>query len=256
MIALLLAATLTDLPTVLARIAESQEKASEARKGIVYTQEVRAKLLRANGKVAREERHVYLVTPTAKGTEKKRIEFRGAYESGGKMVPFDEPGFVHKRLDIDADMMKGLVEELLNDGSRDGLGKDFFPLTRDKQREYDFRLEGNVLHFDPESRGFTWRGEMEIDPADGMPRRLSSGLSRTIPRWAQATFGTNFHQLGFSATYKKVTEGLWFPATFGTEFKFRVLFGYARTVIIDVVNRDFRKASVESSIQYDLPEAK
>ncbi|MGC4053375.1 MAG: hypothetical protein QM757_29080 [Paludibaculum sp.] len=31
-------------------------------------------------------------------------------------------------------------------------------------------------------------------------------------------FGIDIKQLGFSVSYRKVDDGLWFPATYGTEF--------------------------------------
>ncbi len=45
--------------------------------------------------------------------------------------------------------------------------------------------------------------------------------------------------------------GSGFPVSYGTEFHLRVLFGYARTIVMSLDNRDFRHASAESSIQFE-----
>ena len=72
-----------------------------------------------------------------------------------------------------------------------------------------------------------------------------------IPAAVKVMFGTDIKQLGFNVTYRKVTDELWFPATYGTEFYLKVLFGYKRNITMNVTNSDFRKASAESSIQFE-----
>lgn len=51
-------------------------------------------------------------------------------------------------------------------------------------------------------------------------------------------------------TYKKFEEGLWFPVTYGGEFKFRGLFFYARKVGISLQNSGFQRALVDSKISF------
>jgi hypothetical protein len=47
-----------------------------------------------------------------------------------------------------------------------------------------------------------------------------------------------------------VDEGLWFPVSYGTEFYFKVLYFYARTVTISMKNSDFKATDVQSQITY------
>jgi hypothetical protein len=61
--------------------------------------------------------------------------------------------------------------------------------------------------------------------------------------------------VGFKVTYKKFEDGVWFPVTYGGEFKFRVLFMYAREVGIGLINSDFKRAGAESSVTYEKAEA-
>jgi hypothetical protein len=249
---LLAAVAVTDSEALLQLIADSQEKALEARKTIVYRQEIHAKLIRANGELARQERYVYQVTPTPAGTEKKLVEFEGSYAKDGKMIPYSAPGFEHKGVDIDAELIKDLVDDLVSDeSSRDGIASDLFPLTAAEQKKYRFRIAGNRLEFEPSGKSTPWRGEMEVNPADGQPRSVVTKMARRVPAWARITLGTNFQQVGFSVKYQRAVDELWFPVSYGTEFKFRVLFGYARTFTLSVVNSDFRKASAESTIRYE-----
>lgn len=43
-------------------------------------------------------------------------------------------------------------------------------------------------------------------------------------------------------------DGVWFPVSFGTEFKLHVLFFFSREIIIDAQNSDFEKTHVSSKI--------
>src|SRR5579871_4131913 len=94
---------LAEDPTVdqiMARVAENQARAQEMRRAYVYNQKVLARFHRANGKLAREEKLEYVVTPTPAGVEKKLSHFEGKLERHGKMVTYDEPGKEQGDLDI------------------------------------------------------------------------------------------------------------------------------------------------------------
>ena len=67
--------------------------------------------------------------------------------------------------------------------------------------------------------------------------------------------GTNLSQTGFSVAYERVAENVWFPATYGTEFRFNVLWGYKRTVTLSLESSGFRKTDVNSAIHYDADSA-
>jgi hypothetical protein len=59
--------------------------------------------------------------------------------------------------------------------------------------------------------------------------------------------GTNVPGLGFTIVYVPQPDGVWFPVSFGTEFRLHVLF-VIRQIVIDAQNRDFEKTHVSSRI--------
>lgn len=261
---------------ILARVADNQDRAEQARTRIVYQQSVRTRLLRGGGKLAREEKRYYTATPTEKSTEKQLDKVEGLYEKGGKLHPYSDPKFRHKGLDLDGELAESLTDDLVNDKkSRDGISRDLFPLTRSEQRYYIFRFDGYQsvagvralrLAFSPRKRtkgdaceedcGRPWSGTALIHPEEFQPLSIATSMSKPIPGWVKVVFGINLKQLGFSLTYRKVAGGLWFPSTYGTEFGLRVFFGYGRTITLSMENNDFRLASAESSIVFDPPTAR
>ena len=40
--------------------------------------------------------------------------------------------------------------------------------------------------------------------------------------------GGNIRQTGFAVSYQRVAENVWFPVSYGSEFRLDVLFGYKR----------------------------
>jgi hypothetical protein len=73
-------------------------------------------------------------------------------------------------------------------------------------------------------------------------------LSRNIPLAVRALLGTNTPGLGFTVAYAPQPDGVWFPVSFGTEFKVHVLFFFSREILIDAENRDFEKTHVNAKI--------
>ena len=256
-------ASLPGLDEILKRIAENQEKAVSARQSIVYTQETRTRLMRGGSKLAREEKRRYTITPTATSSERKLDFFEGHYRKDGKLLPYTDPKFRHQGMDIDGDLVEEMTDDMVKDkDSRDGIPRNQFPLTAQEQTHYTFRLAGTQtvngveairLLFEPKQGDDerAWAGEVLVDPAEFQPIRVVTKLSFSIP-WAVKVFlGTNVRQLGYTVAYRKVADGLWFPVSYGTEFHLRVLFGYARTIILSLDNKDFRRASADSSIQFE-----
>ena len=238
---------------ILKKVAESQEQAQQAREKIVYTQYVHAKLLRTNGKVAREEKRTYTVTPSAKGFDRKLEKFEGWYESKGRTIPYGEPGFNYKGLDIDGDLINDLINDWTgNEGSRDGVDKDLFPLTAEHQRKYTFQSAGPYrLTFAPRARNEApWKGDIVVDPETLYPRSMNSTFAYNIPTAVKIIFGISLRQIGYGVNYAKAIDDLWFPVSAGTEFSIRVLFRYARTMTLSMTNSDFRRASAESKITF------
>ena len=95
-----------------------------------------------------------------------------------------------------------------------------------------------------------WAGEVLVHRQEYQPVLITTHLAVKIPLWVKTALGTDIQQLGFKITYQKFDDGLWFPVTYGGEFKVRALFLYARRVGISMRNSEFKKAVVESKVEF------
>jgi hypothetical protein len=248
---------------IMAKVAENQARAQEMRKAYIYDQKVLARFTRSNGTLAREEKLEYQVTPTAEGTEKKLTHFEGTWADKGKVAHYDEPGKERKDLDIDGDLIKDFVNETTGDSkSKDGIAHDLFPLTAEEQQKYIYTLEGKEdyrgrpayrISFRPKphSDDADWKGQAWIDAEECQPVLISTKFATHIPMAVKVLLGTDIKGLGFSVTYQKFDEGVWFPVSYGGEFHVRAVFFYSRNMSISMVNSGFQRAKVSSKIAYD-----
>lgn len=262
--ALAVAAEEPSVDRIMARVAENQARSQEMRRAYVYNQKVLARFHRTNGKLTREEKIEYLVTPTPDGIEKKVTHFEGVYEQKNKMVSFDEPGKTHGDLDIDGDLMQDMVKDMTGDKeSKDGIAHDMFPLTAKEQEKYLFTLEGQDSYRGrpvyrvsfrpkPHAEDAEWKGEAVIDASECQPVMITTKLAWHVPMAVKVLFGTDIKGLGFTVTYDKFDDGLWFPVSYGGEFHVRAVFFYARNMSINMVNSGFTRAKVSSKIAYDM----
>ena len=259
----------TTADAIMARVAMNQERDQEMRTAFVYHQNILVRLQRANGKFAREEYGEFTVTPTPHGVTREQTLFRGKYAAHGKEIEFDQPGFEHKSIDIDADLAKSFFEDFGNDKeSRDGVDHDFFPLTWKEQRKYTFQLEGTEdyrgtpvyritfaprkkpsLTSDDDDQG-VWTGEVLVHRDEFQPVLITSRLAMKIPKWVTVLFGTNVQQLGFKVAYQKFDNRLWFPVTYGGEFKLKAVFLYSRRIAMSMQNSGFERAVVSSKVKF------
>lgn len=144
------------------------------------------------------------------------------------------------------------------DHSKDGLAKGLFPLTTKKQAQYLFKLEGQQtmngrdvyrVSFSPKDKNdFDWKGEAFIDIHEFEPVVVYTEMSRKIPLAVRTLLGTNLPGLGFSVTYDRQPDGVWFPVSFGTEFRMRVLFFIARDISMSLANTHFEKTHADARI--------
>ncbi|MGA2742258.1 MAG: hypothetical protein ABSG65_33065 [Bryobacteraceae bacterium] len=260
---------LAEEPTVdqiMARVAENQARAQDMRRAYIYNQKVLARFHRTNGKLAREEKSEYLVTPTPAGVEKKLTHFEGRYEHGGKLVAYHWSGEEIKSLDIDGDLIHEMVDDMTGDkASKDGIGHDLFPLSAAEQAKYIFTLEGKEVYCGrqiyrvsfrpkPHEEDADWKGEALIDATEYQPVMVSSKFATHIPMAVKVLLGTDVKGLGFTVDYEKFEDGLWFPVSYGGEFHIRAVFFYARNMSISMVNSGFTRAKVSSKIAYDMSE--
>ena len=243
---------------IMARVAANQDRSDALRKQYVYCQHIHIVSHRSNGKVLREESADYDVVPAADGTKKELKTITGRYWSKGEYETFQgQP--VPETGSLDGGLIEGFRDDLLNEKTKDGLAKDLFPLTSEEQKAYEFKLLGSgmedgrsVYHiaFRPKDRDeITWAGEAYIDAAEFEPVRVFTKLSRRIPLGVRIFLGTDLPGIGFNVVYKRQEDGVWFPATFGTEFKIHAVFFINRQVTIALENSRFEHTHVESRMK-------
>ncbi len=243
---------------IMARVAANQDHSEELRRQYVYQQHIHVLTHKPGGKLMREETTDYEVVPLPNGTEKHLKLLTGRYLNKGKYEDFHgepAPGAGG----LDGGLIQGFRDDLSNDKSKDGLSKDLFPLTSEQQKDYNFKLLGqemqegrSVYHvgFGPKDKNeFTWAGEAYIDTAEFQPVRVFTKLSRRIPFGVRTFLGTDVPGIGFNVVYKRLEDGVWFPATFGTEFRLHVLFFINRDVSLSLENSGFQHTHVESKVK-------
>lgn len=102
-----------------------------------------------------------------------------------------------------------------------------------------------------------WKGDAWIDIKAFQPVLVHTAMARNIPFAVRTLLGTSVPGLGFTVTYEPERAGsrdaIWFPVTFGTEFKLHVLFFLNRTIVLNVRNRDFEQTHVHSTILDSAP---
>jgi len=264
-----------DAAAIMAKAAANVEKATDLRKQFVYRQIVISSLVRSNGQISRKENREYEVFPTEKRSEKKLVSLRGELRRGKKTTPYSEAGFKDKGFDIDGDLIRDLTNDLVDEKhSRDGIPHSLFPLREDALPDYRFTLQGEFAYqgrptykilFEPAEKhrciniggdddgcdGASWRGEAWIDIAELQPVRIFTQQAFRIPWGVKVFLGTNIQQSGFAVSYQRLAENVWFPVSYGTEFRFNVLWGYKRTVTLSLVSNGFKKTDIASTIKYD-----
>jgi hypothetical protein len=242
---------------IMARVAANQDRGQKARAEYVYEQRIHVASLRTNGKLAREETTDYLVTPTPDGTKKELKHIDGRYWHKGKYVEFHgEP--VPEADSLDGSLVHDFCVDFTKDQSKDGLGRDLFPLTSEEQKKYLFELAGQEtvqgrkvyrVGFRPRDKNeLTWAGEALIDAKEFEPVRVYTKLSRKMPFFVRTLLGTDLPGLGFNVEYRRFDEGIWFPVSFGTEFRLRAVFFINRDITVSLENSAFQRAKVQSKI--------
>ncbi len=272
------AAAVDPLPTaeaIMARVAANQDQSEAERDHYIYVQH--ARVVSRKGKTVRcEEVTDSRVTPSAGGSNQELLKLDGRLLRKQKYVTYTtlpaakddsktQVATDHDSISIeiggysaDRDLVEHMRSNLTNDKSRDGLGADLFPLTSKSQSGYRFHLIGreqihghDVFHigfFPKDKDDFGWKGDAYIDAIAYQPVLVSTAMARAVPFAVRTLLGTNLPGLGFSVVYEARPDGVWFPVSFGTEFKLHVLFFFNREITINAQNRDFEKTHVTSKI--------
>jgi hypothetical protein len=244
--------------TIMARVAANQDRSEELRKQYVYHQHTHIVTHKPKGRLLREETADYDVVPTPNGMQKDLKLLTGRYWNQGKYDTFQgEPAPGADSLD--GSLIHNFREDISNEKTKDGLAKDLFPLTTEGQKDYAFTLIGQevqdgrkVFHlgFRPKDKNdISWAGEAYIDAAEFEPVRVFTKLSRRIPFAVRTFLGTDVPGVGFNVVYKRQEDGVWFPSTFGTEFRIHALFFINREVSVSLVNSAFEHTHVESKMK-------
>ncbi len=249
------------------QVAANLARGSELRTQYVFSQKLHTRLLRTNSKLAREERRTYNVFPSSHGVEHKLTSFAGQYEKQGKLHPYTDPKFRHKDLDIDGDLITEFAEAVVaGKDSKDGIDLDLFPFLPKDLPHYTFQLLGSEdyrgrpvhrISFTPvkgDDDAKPWAGEILVDAEDLHPLSIQTKLTFKVPFLIKTMLGSDIRQTGYSLTYTRLAPGLWFPATYGTEMRLDVLFGYKRVITLNMESTGFRKAGADSSITFDTPQ--
>jgi hypothetical protein len=238
---------------IMRRVAENQDREQAARNQFIYQQVIHRTSRHKDGRLIKEEFWTYTVAPNAKGTQKKLVAVKGRYLKKGKYLTFEgepvpEAGLLNVVFDDD------------DKTTRDGLDSDLFPLTTDKQKEYTFETAGERIvndrpayriQFHPiDPHDFGWTGEALIDQEEFQPVHVYTQLSRKLPLAVRTMLGTDVHGLGLNVQYTRVDKDIWFPATYGTEFDVHAVFFLNRTFTESTENSNFRRATVDSHIEY------
>ena len=257
--------------TIMARVAANQDSSESEREHYLYVQHARVSSRKGKA-VQCEEITDARVTPTGSGSQQQIIKLDGKLLIKGKYVTYTLADVPKANAQHDSENLsisigndetdRGLVESmrrnLTNNRSKDGIGAGLFPLTSNNQAIYAFRLLGterinnrDVFHitFQPKDKNdYGWKGDAYIDTTAYQPVVVRTIMARKIPFAVRTLLGTSLPGLGFTVTYAPQTGGLWFPTSFGTEFKLHILFFLHRQIVLSAENRDFEKTHVKTTI--------
>jgi hypothetical protein len=267
-----------DARAIMTRVAANMESSADARRHYVYQQKVKGRIVQTNGRPARQETRIYQAVPGPDRTDKKLVSLEGEYhKSKNEIIRYTEPGFKKGGLDLDGELMEDLIDDLVNDKkSRDGIPHSLFPLATKDLPAYKFTLvetkdyKGRRTHriaFEPATKPENcvnigksdeddcatkpWKGEALIDAEEYQPVTIYTDLTFKMPWGVKVFLGTDLRQTGFSVSYTRVAPNVWFPSSYGTEFRLDVFFRYKRVITIAMESADFRKTDASSEIKYE-----
>lgn len=83
--------------------------------------------------------------------------------------------------------------------------------------------------------------------------RVLTRLSRRIPLAVRTLLGTDLPGIGFNVQYKRVDKDVWFPVSFGSEFRLRAVFFIKRDISMSMEASGFLRTAVNSNVQYEVP---
>ncbi|HUZ96889.1 MAG TPA: hypothetical protein VMU57_18445 [Edaphobacter sp.] len=270
--------TVPTAEAIMARVAANQDTSEAERTHFLYVQHAHV-TSRKGSTVRCEETTDTRITPTATGSDQQLLKLDGRLLYKHKYLTYThlpsakstgragaDQDDINIGLDDDKTIDRQIVEAMRNDltngKSKDGINAGLFPLTSKTQATYSFKLIGrenrngrDVFHiaFQPkEKKDFSWKGDAYIDTIAYQPVLVRTTMSRRIPFAARTLLGTSLPGLGFTVIYAPQPAPpagvVWFPVSFGTEFKMHIFFFFNREIIISAENRNFEQTHVQSKI--------
>jgi hypothetical protein len=189
------------------------------------------------------------------------VKLEGNVIEGKKEIPYSDPKFRIKKMDIDGELTDSFAHDLL--WSKNGK-VDWFPIHKDNLDHYVFTLDGTEKYRDYDvwriryrsAKGDwdddgCWGGEALIERNQFQPVLVTSSWDCKVPLAVKALLGINVQHIGAKITFRRFDNNVWFPVSCGGEMKLRIFFMYARTIAFSGSADDFRKADVQSSIQFE-----
>jgi hypothetical protein len=248
---------------IMGRVAANQAKSVEARKQFVYRQQELVAMHQSNGKMTCEHRREYTVTPMADSIERRLVN--PPEKSGDESrCNVDLSGSSGESLSVTTGSEGDSFSTSLGK-TKDGVPRGLFPLTAEEQHLYEYKLADTEMYagrkvyrvtFRPNkqkdasgNQGY-WKGEALIDVEEFQPVRVNTDLTIGIPLPVRILLGTSVHGLGFTVSYQRLADGVWFPSGFGGEFSVRALFFFKQVVSVNITNSDFRHTDVNSTLTF------
>jgi hypothetical protein len=263
---------------IMAKVAANQDQSEAERVHYLYVQHAHV-TSRAGKTIHCEETTDTRIAPTATGYNHQLLKLDGRVLIKHEYIPYTQlPGTRNPNADasedinvtangqdddpMDRDLVENMRDNLTREKTKDGLGAGLFPLTSKTQTDYDFHLIGTehmngreVFHlvFTPKDKNdYGWKGDAYIDTTAYQPVLVRTRMSRQIPFAVRTLLGTSLPNLGFTVIYAPEPSdkpgAIWFPISFGTEFKMHILFFLNREITLNVENHDFEKTHVTSKI--------
>ena len=248
---------------IMGRVAANQAKSVEARKQFVYRQQELVAMHQSNGRMTCEQRREYTVTPLADGIERRLVN---PPEKNGdeSRCNVDLSGSSGENLSVTTGSEGDSFSTSLGK-TKDGVPRGLFPLTASEQHVYEYKLADTEMYagrkvyrvtFRPNkqkdasgNQGY-WKGEALIDVEEFQPVRVNTDLTIGIPLPVRILLGTSVHGVGFTVSYQRLGDGVWFPSGFGGEFSVRALFFFKQVVSVNITNSDFRHTDVNSTLTF------
>jgi hypothetical protein len=94
-----------------------------------------------------------------------------------------------------------------------------------------------------------WAGEALIDQQEFQPMSVFTKLSRRIPAAVRTLLGTDLPGIGYTVTFQRLDENVWFPASYGCEFTLHVLFFLNREINVSMESSGFRRTKVDTVVR-------